>query len=167
MSAKHLHNLLFLALLSVGSIQACGDDEEEGEAGAEAGKAKGKAKASKGGSKGDEGSGMVNDLADRTVTQGPSEELVPLEDAPVVSDPGSAHTGSCAHYIDCVCNLETAIVAARPQEPALGDCSRVKTAFENTTGRDGECLERHGVYKTWIASQEFMTDGISVPESCR
>jgi hypothetical protein len=166
MSAKPVIDLLFLALLSLGSIQACGDDEEEETEDAAAGKAKGKGKVSKAG-KNSEGAGMINDLGDRTRTQGPRENLQPLEEAPLVSDPGSVNVGSCALYIDCVCNLETAIVAARPAASALGDCQRVKTAFEGRTDREGECFERHGVYKIWIASQEFMTDGIGIPESCR
>ena len=166
MSAKPVLDLLFLALLSLGSIQACGDDEEEEAEGEAAGKAKAKGKFSKG-SKNTEGSGMINDLGDRTISQGPREELAPLEEAPLVSDPGTVNVGSCALYTDCVCNLETAIVAARPAASALGDCQRVKTAFEGRTDREGECSERHGVYKIWIASQEFMTDGIGIPESCR
>jgi len=164
MSAKPILFLLLLASLSPG----CGDDEggEEAAEGAKVAKKSGAKGGSKGGKKSDGSGGMTYQLQERS--REVAEELAPLADDPVTTDPGSIHTGACATLIDCICNLETAMDAASPDEPRLGGCNRAKAKFEGSTILDGECTERLAAQKTWVASQdELITDGISIPESCR
>jgi hypothetical protein len=164
MSAKPLLFLFLLVSLSPG----CGDDEgsEEDATGAKVAKKSGAKSSSKGGKKANGSGGMTYQLQERS--RDVQEDLAPLTAEPITTDPGSIHTGACAALIDCICNLETAMDAASPDEPRLGGCERAKTKFEGRSILDGECAERLDAQKIWVAAQDqLIADGISIPESCR
>ena len=169
MSARPLLIMTCLTLFGLSTTRGCGGEEEpeEDAPAAKAGKAR---KGGKRGNRNNESSGSdgmtgQSELTIRTLD--PEEDVVPLGEPAVVTDPGSMLDGACELLIDCVCNLETARHAANPEEATNPDCVATQQVFTDRPDLDGVCHERLRIYQGLIEdNNQFEDEGISIPSSC-